>query len=285
MTSNYPHEKIRMHVEEPPAYAEATAPAPAGPQSPALTAASSQASITTTTYAPLKGQDTRFAMLSFASTDRMRFLRFPEPITALASEVIQGLWPKGIQRAQQYDESLEIKLRGNPLGWGSDEEKVAIRVTLMGLLNAFAKEGWVVPAGGRVGRMGDYWAYGQKDGLIFHHQAPRAHSWLCISFDSSNLLHLLNAPTELATALISHFGDRVERCNKDFVSGNFELKFTGTPWTRTTGKGGVQSRLLVLDLMQNLEEQGYTMCTTLDIDDGDGGTTYKSHGELWFWYR
>lgn len=31
---------------------------------------------------------------------------------------------------QNYDESLELKLRGNPLGYGYDEEKVAIRVTL-----------------------------------------------------------------------------------------------------------------------------------------------------------
>ncbi|KAL3456994.1 hypothetical protein BJX64DRAFT_269736 [Aspergillus heterothallicus] len=133
--------------------------------------------------------------------------------------------------------------------------------------------------------MGNYGSYGQKDSLIFQHTEPRAYSWLSISFDSEDLLHLINAPTELASALIDFFGERVEKCNKDFVSGNFELKFTGTPWNKSSGKGSVQSRILILDLMQCLEEQGYTMATSLDIDNGSGGDTYQSYGELWFWYR
>ncbi|KAL4786883.1 hypothetical protein BJX76DRAFT_345917 [Aspergillus varians] len=277
MAQTLPSEKSRMDTEEPPSYAEAT---------PLSSAASTISTSTTPTGSPLRGQNTRFAMLSLAGSDRLRFIRFPQPMTVLASEIVQGLWSKGIQRVQEYDDSLELKLRGNPLGYGYDEEKVAIRVTLMGLLNAFAKEGWfVIPAGGRVVRMGNYSCFGQKDSLIFHQQEPRAHSWLCISFDSTDLLHLINAPTELATALIGFFGERIEKCNKDFVSGNFELKFNGDPWTKQSGKGGVQSRLLVLDLMQSLEEQGYTMCTSFDIDGGCGGSTYQSNGELWFWYR
>jgi hypothetical protein len=95
-------------------------------------------------------------------------------------------------------------------------------------------------------------------------------------------LHLLNAPAELATFLLASFGDRIEKCNKDFVSGNFELKFKGDPWTKTGAKGAVQCRLILLDLMQCLEEQGYTMCTALDIDGGLAGTEYKSDGETWF---
>ncbi|KAL4881737.1 hypothetical protein BJY04DRAFT_188039 [Aspergillus karnatakaensis] len=290
MAYNIPPEKAVLptntNSDHPPNYAEAIRT----PSSRSSTISSAPSTTTTTTYndhdrTPLKGHETRFAMLSFAQTDRIRFLRFPEPITALASEVIQGLWPKGIQKVQTYDESLELKLKGNPLGYADDAEKVAIRVTLMGILNAFAKEGWCVVPTGRVARMGNYGSWGQKDSLIFHYQQPRAFSWLCISFDSSDLLHLINAPTELATALINHFGDRVEACNKDFVSGNFELKFKGNPWNKSSGKGSVQSRLIILDLMQCLEEQGYSMSTGLDIDGGSGGSTYQSNGELWFWYR
>lgn len=156
-----------MHrTDEPPAYTEAASTAiltPSSSRTSTLTTTSSPITTSSITQSPLRGQDTKFAMLSLSGSDRLRFIRFPEPITALASEIVQGLWPKGIQKVQNYDESLELKLRGNPLGYGYDEEKVAIRVTLMGLLNGFAKEGWrVVPAGGRVGRMGDYGAFGQK---------------------------------------------------------------------------------------------------------------------------
>ncbi|KAL4931447.1 uncharacterized protein BDV17DRAFT_288984 [Aspergillus undulatus] len=305
MVYSYPSEKMTLHHhDQPPAYTEATAPGHGHSRTLSSRASTISTTSTTTNHTlntlpststptpplprtPLKGHDTKFAMLSLSSSDRMRLIRFPEPITALASEVIQGLWPKGIQRVQNCDDSVEFKLRGNPLGYGSDEEKVAIRVTLMGILNAFAKEGWVVlpSGGGRVGRIGDYAGSGHKDGLIFHHQEPRAHSWLCISFDNADLLHLINAPTELAEALIDFFGERVEKCNKDFVSGNFEIKFTGTPWSKNSGRGSVQSRILILELMQCLEEQGYSMCTSFDIDEGNGGNTYQSNGELWFWYR
>ena len=81
-------------------------------------------------------------------------------MTALASEVISTLWPRGIQRVQSYDESLEFKLKGNPFSYSQDDDKVAIRVVLMGILNAFAKEGWIVLPAGRVVRMGDYRSYG-----------------------------------------------------------------------------------------------------------------------------
>jgi hypothetical protein len=158
----FSNEKSRMN-EEPPNYAEATA-ASAHP-SPSITSTPSNATSTSLAdaRAPLKGSDTKYAMLSIAGSDRIRLLRFPEPMTALLSEIVQGLWPKGIQKVQKFDESLELKLRGNPFAYGQDEEKVAIRITLMGILNAFSKEGWVVPpSGGRIGRLGNYGSYGQK---------------------------------------------------------------------------------------------------------------------------
>ncbi|KAL4733892.1 hypothetical protein BDV11DRAFT_209868 [Aspergillus similis] len=289
-----------MHHDEPPAYTEAAPAAaslvapdlgrPSSSQSstPSIPTASIVSSTTDTGTLP-RGHDTSsfFAILSLGDSDKLHFIRFPDHLIVLASEVITGLWPKGIQKTQTFDESVHFKLRGNPLGYGFDGEKAAIRVTIMGLLSAFAKEGWVVLPAGRVGRLGrgDYQGYGQGDSLIFHRQHPQSRSWLCVSFDSSDLLHLLNAPAELATFLLTSFGDRIEKCNKDFVSGNFELKFKGSPWTKTGAKGALQCRLIVLDLMQCLEEQGYTMCTALDIDGGVGGTEYKSNGEAWFWYR
>ncbi|KAL4900435.1 hypothetical protein BDW74DRAFT_161929 [Aspergillus multicolor] len=312
MAYTYPHDKFPavMH-DHPPAYTEATALSTApGPNPnpspgydltrapshtstlsiPATTLSLSSTSASTTagaTQPPPKSHASTLAMLSLNDSDKLRFIRFPEPLTALASEVIKALWPKGIQNVHKYDESLEFKLRGNPLGYGGDKEKIAIRVTLMGLLDAFAKEGWSVLSspGGRISRMGDYKSYGQGDSLIFQRQSARSYSWLCISFDGADLIHLLNASTELATALISNFGDRIEKCNKDFVSGTFELKVRGTLWTRMSGKGAVQARLLALDLMQILHEHGYNMATALDIDHGDGGSEYESSGECWFWYR
>ncbi|PTU23680.1 hypothetical protein P175DRAFT_0505492 [Aspergillus ochraceoroseus IBT 24754] len=257
--------------EQPPDYDEAM-----GSASP--TAAEMEA------QAPLKGQDTRLALISFSWTDRIRLLRFPEPIGALVSEALGQHWPKGIQSVKPYEESLEIKLRGNPFAHGQDDEKIAIRMSVMGILQSLAREGWIVRPN-RLGRMGNYNQWGQKDSLIFDLKEPRDASWLCISFDSQDLVHLINASTDLATALISKFGDEVEKCNKDFVSGIFEVKFKNAPWGQPSPKGSVRSRIIVLDLIQCLEERGYKMGTSLDFDNGSGGSSYQSTGETWFWYR
>ncbi|KAK2813711.1 hypothetical protein FQN50_000109 [Emmonsiellopsis sp. PD_5] len=238
------------------------------------------------TPAPSMSRGVKLAMISFAWTDRVRLIHFPEPIIPLVTGVLEKLWPKGLQRAQPFEDSLEIKLRGNPFHHGADDEKIAIRVSLMGILESLAKEGWhILPAGGRVTRLGNYAGFGQKDSWVFRLQEPRAASWLCISFLNADILHLINSSTELATALISAFGDRVEKCNKELVSGVFELKFKEQYWAKPSPKGMVQSRVIVLALMQCLEEQGYTMCTSIDLDSGIGGTACQSTGEVWFWYR
>lgn len=96
---------------------------------------------------------------------------------------------------------------------------------------------------------------------------------------------MINAPSEIATAIISTFGDRIEKCNKDYISQSFEVKFKQSPWGQPTPKGMIQSRLLALDLIQCLTEQGYTMGTSVDLDSGIGGISYKSTGEVWFWYH
>lgn len=101
---------------------------------------------------------TRYALLSLSRSDRVRLIRFPKEIAArIAKEVMPMLWPKGIQDVRRFDENLEVKLRGNPLAHGSDEEKIAIRQLLLGVLDALAREGWgVYLAAGGLGRVGDY---------------------------------------------------------------------------------------------------------------------------------
>ncbi|KAL3455149.1 hypothetical protein BJX64DRAFT_272898 [Aspergillus heterothallicus] len=235
----------------------------------------------------IDNEDTALAMISFAWTDRIRLLRFPEPIISLICEVLRKLWPKGIQKAQEFDESFEIKLRGNPFHHGADDEKLSIRVSLMGILNELAKEGWIIMdgAGGRLTRLGNYAPFGQKDSWIFALQEPRALSWLCVSFVKADILHLINAPSELATRILTTFGDKVETCNQDYVSGSFEVKFKQVPWAQPTPKGAIQSRILALDLARCLSNQGYRMCTSLDLDGGIGGINYQSTGEVSFWCR
>ncbi|KAE8379341.1 hypothetical protein BDV26DRAFT_259602 [Aspergillus bertholletiae] len=260
--------------DEPPAYEEA--------------AGSSSSAIPGDNKRQLQEEDTRskYGLISISGFDRIRLMRFPESITPLVSETLQKHWPKGLQNVKAYYESTEFKLRGNPFEHGNDDEKVAIRNMMLGLLDALIRAGWGVhPAAGGLGRIGNYKSLGQKDSLIFKRQDPQELSWMCISFDSDDLIHLINAPSELALSLVATFGDKIKSCNQDLVSGNFEVKFQKNLWSKSSDEGAVLSRVAILDVLQCLESHGFTLCSSLDLDHGNGGEVYKSSGETWFCYR
>ena len=137
--------------DEPPAYEE--------------TAGSSSSAIPGDNKTQLQDESQRsqYGLISFSGYDRVRLMRFPESIVPLVSETLQKHWPKGIQNVKAYYESTEFKLRGNPFEHGSDDEKIALRNVILGLLDALAREGWGVhPAAGGLGRIGNYKSLGQK---------------------------------------------------------------------------------------------------------------------------
>ncbi|KAF7630174.1 hypothetical protein AFLA_010802 [Aspergillus flavus NRRL3357] len=202
--------------DEPPAYEETTG--------------SSSTAIPGDNKTQLQDEDTRskYGLISFSGYDRVRLMRFPESIVALVSETLQRHWPKGIQKVKAYYESTEFKLRGNPFEHGDDDEKVALRNAILGLLDALAREGWGVhPAAGGLGRIGNYKSLGQKDSLIFKRQAPQQLSWMCISFDSDDLMHLINAPPDVWRV-------RGLRCVRVWIStmatGGEVYKSSGETW-------------------------------------------------------
>lgn len=84
-------------------------------------------------------------------------------------------------------------------------------------------------------------------------------------------MHLINAPPELALSLVAVFGDRIKNCNQDLVTGAFEVKFQSKLWAKYSEEGAVLSRVAILDVLQCLEGQGFTLCSSLDIDYGNRG--------------
>lgn len=260
---------------------------------------------TSATPPPQEKPSSKYALLSISWTDRIRLMRFPDDPASRVLEILRTSWPKGIQDVKPFDETVEIKLRGNPFAHGMDEEKIAIRKVLLAILETLAKDGWsVMPAGG-LGRIGNHGPHGEKgvsgenqdalitrkflrntdknvDSVVFQQQHPQDLSLFCISFDSSNLMHLINAPSHLARSIIDTFGDKIETCNQDLVSNNFEIKFKDNPFAQPTKKGALQARLVVLQMLQCLDENGFKLYTSLDIDNGTGGVKYSSSAEVWF---
>ena len=117
---------------------------------------------------------------------------------------------------------------------------------------------------------------------VFQRGDPADLSWLCISYDSKDLVHLINTPPEMAACFMAVFGDKIERCSHDLVSGIYEVQFKDMPWS---SRNRMASRLIVLDVLRCLDMQGYMLSASLDLDDGNGGSLFKSSGETWFCCR
>lgn len=251
-----------------------------------------------------------YAMLSFSLTDRIRLMRFPDEIIPYVTEMIGLEWAKGVQEVKPGDDSVEIKLRGNPFGPGQDEEKKATRKLVLSILDKLAKEGWgVIPAGG-VGKIGYYGPHGERGSfsiisitllffsrcqrimvltrlgsLIFQRQQPQDLSMLCISFDGRDLIHMINAPSQLVQSIINAFDGKIETCNQDLLSGGFEIKFRDNIWWQLSKSGTVESRLTILKMLQCLDESGFRLYTSVDFDNGTGGNVYQLSAEVWYCCR
>ncbi|KAK1141040.1 hypothetical protein N8T08_009613 [Aspergillus melleus] len=232
-----------------------------------------------------KSPSLKYALISIAWTDRIRLLRFPEHTTERISAVLRAAWPKGIQHVKLVADHPEIKLKGNPFSYAQDDEKIAIRRCFLEIFDVLAQEGWGVhPVLAGTGRIGTFGSKAEKDCIVFQRQPAQRLSWMCVSFDSSSYIHLINSPPEFGQSIIQVFGDRVEKCNRDLVSGNFEIKFRDGPWSGSF-KNAVSSRLIILDVLRCLEEHGYALCASVDFDNGSGGSVYKSSANTWFCCR
>lgn len=257
-----------------------------------------------TTTGKSKDDRSNFALLSFSGSDRLRLLRFPDELTPYVVEMIGKGWFKGIQDVKHGEEGVEVKLRGNPFVHGLDDEKRAIRKLILEILDMLAKEGWVVIPAGGVGKIAYYSPHGEKGpsilyysqipearilmragSLIFQRQQPQDLGAFCISFDSRDLIHLINATSALAQSVMTTFGNKIESCNQDLMSGNFEIKFRDHLWWQPTKKGSLESRLAILQMVQCLDDNGFKLYTSVDFDNATGGSTYQISAEIWYCCR
>ncbi|KAK9343194.1 hypothetical protein V1522DRAFT_413927 [Lipomyces starkeyi] len=168
-------------------------------------------------------------------------------------DIIRRAWPRGIQDTRVYDAAKEVKLYGNPWSvssWGA--EKTEARRLLCQILH---------------------------DTLLFRYQQPPPPSciWMSISFDRGDLLHLIDAPQDLGRLLVQAYGEKVQ--NYQFKGSVFEIKFRGYPW-RAYGTDTVQTRLILLTLLECLEQQGFKLYASIDPESlgltGDYPTELRS---------
>jgi hypothetical protein len=105
---------------------------------------------------------------------------------------------------------------------------------------------------------------------------------MSISFDQGDLMRLINAPQDLGHSIATALGPKVQRTQ--ILGAVYEIKLRGYPW-RASGKDTVQTRELLLVLLECLEEHGFSLYASIDQENGPGGDSHATEADTWFCNR
>ena len=97
------------------------------------------------THTNPQGFRTEFACMYIYGADKIRCLNFPQAEIDKIRDILQSVWPRGIQNLRPYGMSQEIKLHGYPWkSWTSGRGLIEGRKTFCGLLQELFNIGWVL---------------------------------------------------------------------------------------------------------------------------------------------
>ncbi|KUJ18514.1 uncharacterized protein LY89DRAFT_569398, partial [Mollisia scopiformis] len=221
---------------------------------------------------------TTFASVSLHRSDRVRLLGFPQSDIQSIRGVIQNSYSKGISKEQLYGKSHEFKLNGNPW-FGQSSDAVISRVLIREILAHLFSIGWILHASTDVSKKEM-----DKDTLFFRKQQarPPASDFISISFNQSDRLRLIGAPTQLVQdfkSLLSGMGLLQQDLGwKDATLRAWEFKLNGYPW-RATGEETMSTRLLLLKMLECLESHGWSLYAS--VDQSTGGEN-SSETDSWY---
>ncbi|KAF5576684.1 hypothetical protein FPCIR_12474 [Fusarium pseudocircinatum] len=183
---------------------------------------------------------TQFACMTFNMFDRIRLINFTEAEVSAIKEVVAARWSAGLSHVQ-------------PSGGNDDSRRLMLRI-----LERLFDMGWVLQGAMEITLKSE-----SKDSLIFRKQdpIPPPCDWICISFDNSDKLKIIDSPPkDLTDAILQIFGRDVRR--KEITSDRFKVHLANMPWN-PSGTDTVQTRIILLKLIETLERCGFTIYATI----------------------
>ncbi|KAK2932015.1 hypothetical protein FoTM2_006472 [Fusarium oxysporum f. sp. vasinfectum] len=205
---------------------------------------------------------TQFACMTFNMFDRIRLINFTEAEVSGIKEVVAARWSPGLAHVQPYGESMEFRLRGRPWlhrsGGNDDSRRLMLRI-----LEKLFDMGWVLQGSMEITLKSE-----SKDSLIFRKQdpIPPPCDWICISFDNSDKLKIVDSPPkDLTDAILQKFGRDVRR--SEITSDRVKMHLANMPWN-PSGTDTVTTRIILLKLIETLERCGFTIYATIGSKGG-----------------
>ena len=207
-----------------------------------------------------------FLIIGLSSWDSLMVLNAPMDLHQVLKDAIERSWPKGIQKWTYENEVLLIKLKGYP--WRPDgEEAVHSRAVLQTIISDLIPRQWNLYGNSNI--------RGDSNTLFFEHnpnmvpgQPPPAQ--FIISFNSNDLLRLIGAPDTMVSTVrstIQSFWHKGIQEEKRYAE-SWQFKLKGYPWW-ASGEEAVESRFLVMKLMEVLLPYGWTPVAAIDSSRKD----------------
>ena len=207
-----------------------------------------------------------FLVVGLSSSDSLMVLNAPETLHQLFKDAITKSWPSGIQKWSYKDEVLLIKLRGYP--WNAEgAEAVHSRAMLQRIITDLFQRNWRL--------YGNANLKSTANTLFFQHDQNMTSGMsltvlplqddFTLSLNGNDVVRLINAPPSLKSVV----QDIIQRSwyrgiqQVSRYAGSVQFKLNGTPWW-ADGQETVESRFLILKLLESLQGYGWSAVASLD---------------------
>ncbi|KAL9960254.1 hypothetical protein ACROYT_G033689 [Oculina patagonica] len=205
--------------------------------------------------------DLPFLIVGLSSCDSLMVLNAPMELHQMFKNVVEKSWPNGIQEWTHENDVLKIKLKGNP--WDANGmDAVHARVILHTLVNELLVRQWKLYGNTRSGGSSTTFFFEHDPNICWLQPSP-AH--FTISFNSEDIIRLIGIPEGLVSAVrntIQTFWSRGIQ-NEESFAESWQFKLRGTPWW-TSGEEAVDSRFLVLKLIEAMQAYGWSVVAAID---------------------
>ena len=202
-----------------------------------------------------------FLIVGLSSYDSLMVLNAPTDLHKLFKDAIEKTWPKGIQQWTYENEVLLVKLKGYP--WQPDgEDTVHSRVVLQTIIGDLLQKQWKLYGNSNLKSAANTLFFEHDPNMPLGQPSPPQFT---ISLNTHDLIRVISAPESLVSAVRSTIQSfwlkGIQKESRYAESWEFKLK--GNPWW-ASGDEAVESRFLILKLMETLQAYGWSPVTGID---------------------
>ncbi|WVQ82223.1 hypothetical protein IAT38_004351 [Cryptococcus sp. DSM 104549] len=203
-----------------------------------------------------------FACLHMQYSDTLRLIGVTHKVCEEVDRAIVRGWGNGIQRKKQLEGAFEWKLWGHP--WPiTNIDPVPTRRLLLFILRALSTNGWELHTATFLSTL----VY-DRNSLILRSCPPRDRSFFVIHFTRGDKVRLIDHPDDGVQ-------DAFEEAMKTWPAGIqykgpeggcYKVKLKGNPWSPPPGIETTQARVLACTLLAKMEEVGYELVGSVDVN-------------------